>query len=450
MQPPEDRGATPPGHEPPSPGYPDDISRLEDSAVSTSFDADTGRRLKRAAVAIAIVLLIGFIAVRVLRFFDDRHVARAGEVAYSAPPLVDVVIAQPTVADQTLVLPGETAAWFESTIYARVNGYVANWRSDIGDHVHKGQILATLETPDLDAELAEAQAQLQAAEAVVVARKAEAEFSRTTNERWRDSPKGVVSDQERDAKKAEFETAQARLYAADAEVTLERSRVDQFRALAYFKQVTAPFDGTVTERKIDVGNLVTAGSTSATTPLYRVSQTDPLRVFVDVPQGVAGDLMQPGIPAEIRVKDAAASVVIGKIARSAQAINAQARTMRVEVDLANSAHALVPGLYVSVAFKLAPRGSVEVPAAALAFKAGGAEVARVGKDAKVAFVPVRIARDNGSLVELDGDIHAGDRLILNISSEVVAGETVSVNTAGEPGATNPSGSAPASARSAAR
>jgi RND family efflux transporter MFP subunit len=224
---------------------------------------------------------------------------------------------------------------------------------DIGDHVKRGQVLATIETPELDAELAAARAQLKASQAQVAARQAEAAFSKTTNERWRDSPKGVVSDQEREAKKADYESAEARLYAASAQVALDKSRVDQYSALAEFKQVTAPFDGTITERKIDVGNLVTAGSSSTTTPLYRISQTDPLRIFVDVPQNAAGELMKTGVPAEIRATGAIGGTFAGKITRSAQALNAQARTMRVEVDMPNADHALLPGMYVNVAFQAA-------------------------------------------------------------------------------------------------
>ena len=156
-----------------------------------------------------MVLVVGFIAVGIVRFFHERGVANAGERAYAAPPPVDVVIARPATVGQDLVLPGQTAAWFETTIYARVNGYVGKWLVDIGDHVNKGQVLATIETPELDAELAAARAQLKASEAQVAARKAEAEFSKTTNERWRDSPKGVVSEQERESKKADYESAES-------------------------------------------------------------------------------------------------------------------------------------------------------------------------------------------------------------------------------------------------
>jgi RND family efflux transporter MFP subunit len=413
-------------HEPP-----DEISRSENDPVSTQFDADTGRRVKRGAAIAGGILLMGFVVVAAIRFFDARALASAKESQYSKPPAVDVVVARPAQQGQDLVLPGQTAAWFETTIYARVNGYVAKWSVDIGDHVSKGQVLATIETPELDAELAASKAQLQASQAQAVARKAEAEFGKTTNERWRDSPKGVVSDQEREAKYAEYKSAEARLYAAAAQVALDKSRVEQYRTLAEFKQVKAPFDGTITERKIDVGNLVTAGSASTTTPLYRISQTDPLRVFVDVPQASAGELMTAGVPAQIRASGSVAGTFAGKIARTSEAVNPQARTMRVEVDMPNANHALLPGMYVNVAFALRPRGLVEVPAAALVFRAQGAQVAVVDQSGKVKYNDAVIARDNGALVELASGAQPGDRLVLNISSQIQPGQPVTVNNGGD-------------------
>jgi len=407
--------------------YPDQASRAEDDAVSTSFSPQTGQRTKRAVGLAATFLLICFVAVILVRYFHAHGVAKAGETAFSAPPPVDVVIARPATLGQDLVLPGETAAWYETTIYARVNGYVAKWLVDIGDHVKKGQLLATIETPELDAELQAARAQLKASEAQVEARRAEAEFSKTTNERWRDSPKGVVSDQERESKKADYESSKARLYAANAQVNLDKSKVDQYNALAEFKQVKAPFDGTITERKIDVGNLVTAGSGSTTTPMYRMAQTDPLRIFVDVPQSASGELMKAGVPAEIRATGAVGGVFSGAIARSAESINAQARTMRVEVDMPNANHSLVPGMYVNIAFRLPPRGLVEVPAAALIFRASGTQVAKVDDGGKIQFDNVVIARDNGSLVELASGVQPGDKLVLNISSQISSGQKVAVN-----------------------
>ena len=409
---------------------PDAISRTEHDPVSIQFDADTGRRIKRGTVIAGGILLLCFVVVAAIRFFDARALAMGEQVQFAQPPRVDIVVARPAVQGQDLVLPGQTAAWYETTIYARVNGYVAKWFVDIGDHVTKGEVLATIETPELDSELAAAKAQLQASQAQVIARKAEAEFGKTTNERWRDSPKGVVSDQEREAKNADYQSAQARLYAADAQVALDKSRVDQYRTLAEFKQVRAPFDGTITERKIDVGNLVTAGSTSATTPMYRISQTDPLRIFVDVPQSSAGELMKAGVPAQIRAAGAVGGTFAGKIARSAEAMNPQARTMRVEVDMPNEQHALLPGMYVNVAFALRPRGLVEVPAAALIFRSTGPQVAIVDAAGKVNYRNAVIARDNGSVVELASGAVAGDRLVLNISSQIESGQPVTVNNTG--------------------
>jgi RND family efflux transporter MFP subunit len=404
--------------------FPDDTSRTEDGAVSTQFTAGTGRTLKIGAGIAAAILVFCFIAVMLIRVIEAHSLKRGAEAAYSAAPPVDVVTARPASIGQDLTLPGQTSAWFETTIYARVSGYVTKWMVDIGDHVKKGQVLATIETPELDAELSAAKAQLKTSEAQVVARRAEAEFSKTTNERWRDSPKGVVSEQERESKKADYESSIGRLYAANAQVAMDKSKVEQYRALAQFKQVVAPFDGTITERKIDIGNLVTAGSGPSTTPLYRMAQTDPLRVFVDVPQSAAMELVKSGVPANIRSTGSPTRVFLGTITRSSESINAQARTMRVEVDMPNANHELLPGAYVNVEFRLQPRGLVQVPAAALMFRPDGTQVARVGNDGKVFFQDVTIARDNGTLVELGSGVKPGDRLVLNISSQITSGQHV--------------------------
>lgn len=409
---------------------PHDPAPSSSSSVSTEFAPDTERRVKRGVKLAGAVLIALFLIVSVLRFLHARSVAHAGEAAYSAAPPVDVVVARAASEGQNLVLPGETAAWYETTIYARVNGYVADWSADIGDHVTKGQVLASIETPELDAELSAARAQLKAAEAEVEARRAEMEFAKTTNERWRDSPKGVVSEQERESKKADYGSAQARLYAANAQVALDRSKVDQYSAMTEFKKVRAPFDGTITLRRIDVGNLVTAGSTSNTTSLYRMAQTDPLRIFVDVPQSAAGDLMRAGVPADIRAAGTPGDVFAGKTARAAEALDRQARTMLVEVDMPNASHALVPGMYVTVGFRLPARGKAVVPAAALVFRADGAYVAKVASDNRVRFERVVIGRDDGSSVELTSGVEPGDRLVLNISSQIADNQIVSVSAPG--------------------
>jgi RND family efflux transporter MFP subunit len=400
--------------------------------ASVQFDPDTGRRLKKAAIVFIFVLAVAFIGVRLDRFFKERTIASGTQQESTAPPLVDVIEATPVGAVQHLALPGQTAAWHSSTIYARVSGYVAKWFVDIGDHVHKGQVMALIETPDLDAQLAAARAQLQAAQAQVLVRKAQSDFAKSTYERWRDSPKGVVSEQEREQKQADYQSAVASLKSAEADVGLDMARVNQYMAMSQFKQVTAPYDGAVSQRDIDIGNLVTAGSTSATTPLYVMTQNDPMRVFVDVPQSAAAELMHGRIPVEVQVPGSEGRIYPGSVTRTSDAINQQARTLRVEVDIPNGQSTLVPGMYVKVGFNLQPKGLVEVPAAALVFRSGGPQVGRVDKTGHISFRNVTIARDDGNIVELGSGVAPGDQLVLNVSSRIGDDELVRVNRAEPP------------------
>jgi RND family efflux transporter MFP subunit len=403
--------------------YGDDVAVHDSVAVSTGFEPDTGRRIKRGTIILVVILAVAFVAVRVDRYFKDRSVANETRQAASAPRAVEVVEAKAVGTVQRFALPGQTVAWHASTIFARVSGYVGKWYADIGDSVHQGQVLARIETPDLDAQLAAARAQLQAADAQVLSRQAEAELAKSTYERWRESPKGVVSEQEREEKHADYQTSMARLKSAEADVALDQARVDQYVALSRFKEVTAPFDGVVTERQIDIGNLVTAGSTTATTPLYVMTQNDPMRVFVEVPQSAAADLTQGREAVEIDT-GGGRQLYTATVSRTSQALNPQARTMRVEVDVANPKQGLVPGMYVKVAFALQPKGGVQVPAAALIFRSGGPEVARVDSSGRITFQHVTIARDDGNIVELGSGVSAGDRLALNVSSQILEGEHV--------------------------
>jgi len=406
--------------------YGTDTQDVDSHAVSARFDPHTGERLKRGAIIAAIVLGVAFVVVSIDRFVKSRSVARATQQANSAAPLVDVVTAQAVGAMQQLVLPAYTAAWHESTIFARVNGYVAKWFVDIGDRVHAGQVLALIETPDLDAELAAARAQLKAQQATVLVRRAETQFALTTYERWRDSPKGVVSDQEREEKKAAYDSAVARQRSAEADAALAGAQVDKYQAMTQFKRVTAPYDGAITVRDIDIGNLVTAGSTAATTPLYVMTQNDPIRIFVDAPQSAADDLINTRAPVQVQTSGGVTREFNGQVTRTSQALNPQARTLRVEVDVANSKGEFVPGMYVKVGFQLPPRGLVQVPAAALMFRASGPQVAVVDPAGHISFRSVTIGRDDGSVVELSSGVAPGDRVALNVSSQIADGELVRV------------------------
>jgi RND family efflux transporter MFP subunit len=401
--------------------------KVDDGTVSTAYAPDTAQRLRKGAIIIACVLIVALVLVRVVGFFHEHALAGEARAAASTPHTVDVIAAAPVGAAQHFALPGQTAAWHSSTIYARVNGYVASWVVDIGDHVRSGQIMATIDTPELDAELSAARAQMKTAQAQVQVRKAEAAFARTTYERWRDSPDGVVSAQEREEKRAAFDTANAQLQSAIAQVALDQARVDQYAALSAYKEVRAPFDGTITQRNIDIGNLVTAGSTSATTPLYVMTQNDPMRVMIEVPQSAATDLMQGELPVTVSGSGGGQALTYsGKVTRNAQALNAQARTLQVEVDIPNAAGHWVPGMYVTASFDLRPRGLVQVPAAALLFRASGTQVASVNDQGRIVMHDVAIARDDGNLVELSSGVKPGDRLVLNLSSQIGAGDPVEV------------------------
>jgi RND family efflux transporter MFP subunit len=301
---------------------------------------------------------------------------------------------------------------------------VGSWKVDIGDHVKKGQVLATIETPDLDAKLAAAEAKVKAAQALVVSRQADADFAKTTYVRWKDSPKGVVSEQEREAKKAGYDSAVAQLNEAKAQVGLDQANVDQYTAFTRFKQVVAPYDGTITQRNIDIGNLVVANSAS-TTPLYRMVKDDPIRVFVFVPQSAASDI-KIGVEAGIKAYNIPDREFNGKVARTANAIDPQTRTLRVEVDIPNPDHTLVPGMYVNVDFQVPTGGLVQVPAAALVFRSGGPQVGLVDNNDRMTFRKVTIIRDNGETVELGAGVSGGDRVALNIGNQIVDGDSVDV------------------------
>ncbi len=400
--------------------------RDEDKAGPPGSSPAIGRKIFIFAMLVALALAGGFWFVHRNKMAAEARLADETKRDAAEPQLVDAVIAETTSGRQSLTLPGETAAWYESTIYARVNGYVANWFVDIGDRVQAGQTLATIETPELDAELVAAKAKLNASQAEVAVKDAQADFAKTTYERWNTSPKGVVSEQEREAKKAGAAEAIAELNAARAQVLLDQAQVDRLTALTNFKRVQAPFDGVITDRQIDLGNLVTAGSTANTSPLYKLSKDDPIRVFVHAPQRAAAQLMEVGTPAVITRSDEPNQPIEGKVTRSAKAINPRSRTLLVEIDLPNPKRTLVPGLYVQVGFELKNSGLVQVPAAALLFRASGPQVAVIDENGIVQIKDVTIARDDGHVVQIGSGLAVGDKVALNLSSQIMAGQKVRI------------------------
>jgi RND family efflux transporter MFP subunit len=388
----------------------------------------TGGKITRIVAVIVIGLGVGFFFVHRQKNNAEARLVEATDKEMTEAPAVNVFTITPSPGTQSLKLPGETAAWNETAIYARVNGYVAKWFADIGDNVTAGQTLALIETPELDAELLAAKAKLNSAIAQVAVKQARADFAVTTDKRWRESPQGVVSDQERESKKAGSAEALAELNAAHAQVMLQQADVDRLTALTQFKEVKAPFDGTIVQRQIDLGNLVTAGSTANTTSLYRLSENSPMRIFVYAPQSVAHRLMKAGTGAVISSADIPGMRLEGKVARTARAINPQSRTIRIEIDVPNSDRSLVPGMYVQADFELTGGAQIQIPAAAMLYRSGGPQVAVVEPSGAVAFRDVTIASDDGNMVSIGTGLSVGEKVALNLSSQIAAGAKVKANS----------------------
>jgi RND family efflux transporter MFP subunit len=372
---------------------------------------------------LAVVLLLGFIIAFAIRQHRENIATQVAMATTDARLVVDVAPVQPTPKSYPLELPGQTAGWYQSTIFARVDGYVGSWTADIGDRVKPGQVLAVIDTPELDQQLNAARAKAAFSAAQEAVAESNVSIAKLTNERWKQSPKGVVSEQEREEKQATYEEAVARLAAAKAQTRLDEAEAGRYAALESFKNVIAPYEGVITARHIDIGDLVSAGSSASNNSLYSIAQSDRIRVFVDVPQKAAGDMLE-GLGAKVTSDQFPGRVFEGKLARSAMSIDTQTRTQRTEVDVPNPDLKLVPGMYLNVTFQLHQRGLLEVPAAAILFRSTGLQVAVVDSSGRIDFRPVTVAKDNGDTVVLASGVNPGDKVALNLSSAITAGELV--------------------------
>ena len=344
-----------------------------------------------------------------------------------AVPTVAVIAPHTGALVQHVVLPGTVQAWYEAPIYARVNGYVKNWYFDYGAHVKKGDVLAEIDAPDLDAQLAASQAKLNSARALVNVRVAEKQFAESTFERWRDSPKGVVSLQEQEAKQADYNSAIARLNSAQAEVAADEGDVERLQALAGYKKLTAPFDGIVTARETDIGALINAGSGGANGPeLFRVADVQKLRIYVQVPQQLTAGI-QNGLTAELHLPQYPGRTFKATVATNAGAINAAARTLLVELHADNPDSLLQPGAYAQVNFELPGNPeTVRIPTSALIFREQGMEVAIVGPGDRIDLKPVTLGRNLGTEVEITQGLALDDRVVNSPPDSLSAGDMVRV------------------------
>jgi RND family efflux transporter MFP subunit len=361
------------------------------------------------------------------RHQQDVQVAQWAEA--QAIPTVSLVTPRPAVSDVKLTLPGEIRAWNEAPIYARVNGYLKNWYSDYGAHVTTGQLLAEIDAPDLDAQLAAAEAKLNAANSVVMVRQAELNFAKTTYERWRDSPKGVVSVQETMSKKGDFETATARLNTALADVSVAKSDLERLQALDGFKRITAPFDGIVTERNTDVGALINAGSGvggGSGPVLFRIADVHKTRIFVSVPQYMTAEF-KPGLTARLRLPQFPKRVFHALVVTTSHSIDRSSRTLLVELSADNPDEVLQPGSYAEVQFSLPGNPEIlHLPASALLFRQHGLKVAVVGDDSKISLKEVTLGRNLGTEVEILEGLATSDRVVDSPPDSLAADNLVRV------------------------
>ena len=334
-----------------------------------------------------------------------------------ALPIVKII--QPVAASGStnLVLPGTLQAYYSASVYARVNGYLKKWNVDIGTLVKSGQVLATIETPELDQQLKQSEANLDTAAA-------NERLTKLTSDRWKSLLKtDSVSRQEADEKNGDFEAKQAL-------VTAARADVDRLRALESFKSITAPFDGVVTARNTDIGALINAGR-DAGHNLFTVDDVHKLRLYVDVPQSDS-HLISTGMRVKFDMPSLPGQSFDAVLTGNSRAINAASGTMLVELEVDNADRKLLPGAYGSVHFTL-PRGNqvMQIPATALVFRKEGISIATLTVDNRVAFRPIQISHDLGGSVEIASDLHAADRVIDNPPDSLEQGDQVRIATGTE-------------------
>jgi RND family efflux transporter MFP subunit len=300
-------------------------------------------------------------------------------------------------------------------------------------------VLADIDTPEVDARLTAAKAKLNAASAAVKVRDAEAQFAKTTYARWRDSPPGVVSVQERDTKRADYESGIARVNAANAEEAAAQADVDRLESLERFKQVVAPFDGTVTARETDIGALINAGSAGNAQKLFSVADTHKVRIYVKVPQRLTGNF-HPGLTAELRVPQYPGKVFTAKATTTSRSVNTSSRTLLVELQADNPDGLLQPGTYVEAQLNLpSDPNMMLIPASAILFRQHGLEVAVVGADDKVTLKKIGLGRNLGVQVEVTDGLNPSDRIVDSPPDSLGSGDVVRI--AGHPGpAITPNGS----------
>jgi RND family efflux transporter MFP subunit len=379
--------------------------------------ASSGKKRRNKAIVPLTATAVALLGVAIYGGIHNRATAEASLAVVTTRdsiPIVDVVHPQGNAPDEMLTLPGQTLAFTDTPIYARTSGYLTHWYFDIGARVRQGQLLAQITTPELDAQLRQARADLATAEANTGLAGITAE--RTANLLKTQS----VSTQERDNA--------AGAYAADkAIVNSRQADVARLQELQSYENVYAPFDGVETARNTDVGDLINAGAGAPTAELFHMMATGTLRIYVAVPEADA-PFMHVGATPSVTLDEYPDEQIHGTLVRTDSAINPTSRTLLVEVDVDNAAGKLLPGAYVIVHFALPGRTqSVTIPSNALLFRSEGLRVGVV-RNGAAQLVPITIGRDYGDRVEVLTGLRPADQVIVNPSDSLVTGAAVRIAT----------------------
>jgi RND family efflux transporter MFP subunit len=369
---------------------------------------------RNALMMVGVFLLVLLVAGGLTLFLRVNHEhALAKETERETVPTVAVVNPQSEKPDEDLVLPGSLQAYEESPIYARTSGYLVKWYKDIGSRVTKGELLAKIDTPEVDQELNQTKAARQQTVAQM-------ELAKISADRWENLRKtDSVSAQEADQQVSGYKQSQANLAAADANVR----RLEQLEG---FKDVYAPFTGVLTKRNVDPGALINAGAGVAGRELFDIARVDPLRVFTSVPQAYA-PFIKVGAKTAITLQEFPGQKFLGTVARTAEAIDPATRTLLTEVDVPNPDGRLLPGSFGEVHFAVGTNvDKVTVPVNSMLFRTEGPQVAVVGPDGKVQLRHISIGRDYGTTLEILGGVAPTDHVIVNPSDSLEDGQQVNV------------------------
>jgi RND family efflux transporter MFP subunit len=344
---------------------------------------------------------------------------------------VTVVRAERSAAASSVVLPGSVEPLQETAVYARANGYVRKWFFDIGAHVKQGEVMAELEVPDIDQELTQAQATARQAHAQIRQAETQLELAKITNQRYAAlGPSGVVTQQEVDQYRAGYDAQQANVAAAKAAHGSALANAERVHDLKSFGVIVAPFDGVVTARTAEVGQLVMAG-TGTGKPLFKVAEVDTVRVFVNVPQLYAGGITL-GMDAPTTVREMPGRAFAGKVARTAHELDVGTRTLLTEVDIPNPDDSLLAGMYGQVSFHMAGQGdALFVPATAVLIDARGTRVAVV-HDGALSWRRVEVERDLGDRLVISTGLAEGEVVVAAPSDRLVEGMRIRAKEAKSP------------------